>query len=131
MENLYGKIGQTTPDNLIAGHEIPILTTGITLEKNQGTILRGTVLGTVTATGAAKLVDKSASDGTEKADCILTDNIDTGDGSEAENITAEAYITGVFNKNALIFGETDTAADHELRLRELGIYLKENIGWEE
>jgi len=32
------------PDNLFAGHEIPVLVKGVTLEAGQGELKRGTVL---------------------------------------------------------------------------------------
>lgn len=126
-ENLYSKIGEVKPDNLIADLTVPVLTKGITLEKGQGLLKRGTVLGILTSNGLAKVVDSTKTDGTEKAFCILTDDVDTGDESATENVNATSYISGCFNRNALIFVGTDTAEDHEIRLREIGIYLKDNI----
>lgn len=126
MQNLYEKIGEILPDNLIAGQEFPILIKGVTLAKNQGVLKRGTVLGIVTATGLAKLVDSTKTDGTQNADCILADDIDTGSGAATTDFKATAYYTGLFNKNALIFGGDD-AANHEARLRDLGIFLKDSI----
>lgn len=213
-EELYKKIGESTPDNLIAGHEVPILVKGVTLAKGQGSLKRGSVLGQSAADDLFYLVDKSAepvvkrtlqitgtetktavletegldSDslavyvgdkygvlaeagvakdytaayvegvltitvvsegaldgvaqcyieifgpaGANEADCILTDLVDTGDPEdlEAVDVAALAYQTGLFNSEALIFGgvaeSEDTAADHQQRLRELGIFLKANI----
>lgn len=127
MENLYSEIGQYTPDNLIAGHEIPILSKGITLAKNQGVVKRGTIVGIITATELAVPVDNAATDGSETPYGILTDDVDTGDGSAVDDFITTAYVSGLFNSNALIFGGDDTVADHEAKLRELGIFLKENI----
>lgn len=124
MENLISNLGTYTPDNLIAGHEVPIIVHGITLAKNQEVLARGTVLGKVTATGLCVPVDNSKSDGSESAFCILTDTVDT---TSATDIKTTGYISGCFNSKALTFGGDDTAADHMLRLRELGIFLKENI----
>ncbi|MDO6355288.1 head decoration protein [Caloramator sp. CAR-1] len=128
-ENLYSKIEEVRSDNLIADSIVPVLVKGITLEKGQGVLKRGTVLGIVTATGLAKVVDSSKTDGTENADCILADDVDTGDGSATTDFPAQAYISGCFNRNALIFGGTDTVEKHETRLRELGIFLKDNIAY--
>ncbi|MTI49697.1 MAG: head decoration protein [Firmicutes bacterium] len=125
MTELHGTIGQYTPDNLIAGHKFPMMLKGITLAKNQGVVKRGTVLGKVTASGLCKPVDNAAADGTENPYIILTDDIDTGDGSATEDFLAEGYLTGVFNRDALIFGGDDTYSDHEDKLRELGIFLRE------
>jgi len=128
-ENLYSKMGEVQPDNLFADLTVPVLIKGITLAKGQGLLKRGTVLGIVTASGLAKVVDSSKTDGTEKANCILADDVDTGDGSASSDFPAQAYISGYFNRNALVFGGTDTADTHELYLRELGIYLKDNIAY--
>lgn len=123
-EKLYRQIGEYTPDNLIASHDMPILVKGIKLAKNQGIVTRGTVLGIITATGLAKPADMTKADGTEKAFCITTDTINTD--SETD-ISTTAYVSGIFNKNALLVGGADTISDHETKLREMGIFLKDNI----
>ncbi len=79
--------------------------------------------------GLAVLVDSSKHDGSQEADCILTDYVATGADGATDNIVAEAYRTGHFNRQALIFGGTDTAGDHEARLRELGIHLSDHIAY--
>jgi len=112
-----------TPDNLFAGHEIPVLVKGVTLEAGQGELKRGTVLGKVAATGKYKAVNSANEDGSEVADCILADDNDTTTG----DATAVAYRTGHFNRKAIIFGGNDTAEMHEQTLRALGIYLSENV----
>lgn len=126
MEQMYKKIGEHTPDNLIAGHEVPILVNGVVLAKQQGVLLRGTVVGIVSATGLAAPVDKSKTDGTEVPFGILTDDINTDQDSD---VKTTSYVSGLFNSAALIFGGTDTVVDHETRLRERGIFVKENIAY--
>jgi hypothetical protein len=123
-EQLYGTLGEYTPDNLLAGHDVPVIVKGITLAKNQGIVARGTVLGINKDTGLAKPVDSTQTDGTQTPNCILTDTIDTT--GEAD-VKTTGYVSGLFNSKALIFGGTDTVEKHELKLRELGIFLKENI----
>jgi hypothetical protein len=123
MGDLYTTLGTFTPDNLIAGSEIPLLTKAITLQGDQGIIKRGTVLGIITATGLAVPVNNAAVDGSQNADCILAVDVDTTGGA----VVAEAYRSGHFNRKALIFGGDDTAADHETKLRELGIFLSDNV----
>lgn len=122
--NLYTKqAGSIEYDNLIAGTTHPIDTKSVVLKGGQGVLKRGTVLGIISSSGLAVPVDSTKSDGSEKADCILTDDVDTSDGDKV----ATAYSSGLFNRKALIFGGTDTADQHETRLRELGIFLKDNI----
>lgn len=122
-EQLYSTIGEFTPDNLIAGQEFPIIVQQVEVASGQGVLLRGTVLGINSSTRLASPVDSSANDGTEKPFGILTDNVNTED----DNVVTTCYVSGLFNKSALIFGGSDTADTHEERLRELGIYLKENV----
>lgn len=73
----------------------------------------------------SKIVNSVNVDGSQEADCILTDAVD----ATSADIVATAYAAGTFNKAALIFGGTDTAANHEARLRELGIFMTENISY--
>lgn len=116
-------------DNLFADHIIDVLTKGVTLKAAQGVVKRGTVVGIITASNLAVAVDSTKADGSQLADCILSDDVDTGIAGATDNIVAVAYRTGHFNRKALIFGGTDTADKHETYLRELGIFLKDNIAY--
>lgn len=118
----YEVIGTSTPDNLIAGENVPIQVKGVTILKS-GAIKRGSVLGIVTASGKAVLADKDAVDGSKDAKYILADDVDT----TAADVVAQCYVSGLFNREALIFAEDNTAADHEDNLRQYGIFLKDNI----
>lgn len=126
MSNLYTKQADSvTYDNLFTGglHQADLQIKSVVVKSGQGTLKRGTVVGIITATKKAVKVDSAAADGSQNADCILTDDIDTSGG----DVVTTAYSAGTFNRKALIFGGTDTADQHETRLRELGIYLKDNI----
>lgn len=126
-ENLYSKqIDSVGYDNLFGtmpGQDIHIKS--VTVKSGQGVLKRGTVVGIITTGGKAATVNSASADGSQTANCILTDDVDTTGG----DVVTTAYATGTFNRAALIFGGTDTAATHETRLRELGIFLKENIAY--
>jgi hypothetical protein len=85
-------------------------------------------------TGQANIVNSANSDGSQYADCILCDTVVTGTGSA---VVAEAYTAGSFNRQALIFGGTDTYATvvsgdsktHEAHLRLNGIFLSDKIAY--
>lgn len=127
MGNFFnGNFGSSTSDNLIAGTTHPIDVKGITVLTGQGVLKRGTVLGIITESGKGKKVDSGASDGSQSADCILADDIDTTSG----DVVTSAYISGEFNRGALIFGGTDTAAKHEATLRQNGIFLKDVVAYD-
>ena len=117
--------GEVFYDHLFYHTNIPVNTKSVVLSPNQGVLLRGTVLGVMKESGQAVLVDSTKTDGSERADCILTDDIDTG---TTEPVVCTAYSSGIFNRKALIVGGTDTVDLHEKELRTMGIYLKDIIG---
>jgi len=81
---------------------------------------------TVTAgSGKFKIVNNVNVDGSQEADCMLVTEVDTTDA----DVVVEAYTSGHFNRQALTFGGDDTADDHELTLRKLGIILSDNIAY--
>jgi hypothetical protein len=121
-QNLSNTIGNFEHDNLFANGVMPVVTNTITVQSG-ASYLRGTVLGIVTATGEATIVDSTAADGSEKPYAILADDVDA---TEATAVSV-AYFTGEFNEAALIFGGTDTTVTHEVALREIGIFLKKTV----
>lgn len=126
MVQLNSNVGTFVPDKLIAGNQISRLVKSVTLKAAQGVVKRGTVLGIITTGGLAVPVDSTKADGSQTANCILCNDVDT---TGAANIGAEAYKTGHFNRKALIFGGTDTAANHETTLRGHNIHLSDNIAY--
>lgn len=109
--------GQTF-DELIGGTEVAILTANITLLAG-GNYKRGSVLGKITESGKYKLVDKAATDGSQIADMILSDNAD----AIAADTIATAYVSGIFNREKLTVANGDSIDGHEDELRGKNIYL--------
>ncbi|OLS34211.1 hypothetical protein BTR22_19170 [Alkalihalophilus pseudofirmus] len=126
MEQLHEQIGEYHPDNLIAGIEMPLLVKGVTLEKGQGLLVRGTVVALKGDSGHSVRIDSGSEDGGTTPYGILTDTINT---DVDEDVVTTCYVSGVFNQNALVFGGSDTYATHEEKLREKGIFLKENVAY--
>lgn len=124
MAELVQNLGSFVPDNLIVDGSVPILTKAVKLGAGQGILKRGTVLGKITVSGQYKVVNSANLDGSQDADCILADDVDT-----TESVVAVAYTSGHFNRKALVFGGSDTADTHEARLRELGIFLSDNVSY--
>lgn len=122
-QSLYSVIDTQTPDNLIADLEETTSIEGITILTGQGTLARGSVLGIITASGKGKMAAKANSDGSQVAKYILADDVDTA----AEDVVAQCYRKGSFNRQALVFAAGNTAADHEDSLRQYGIFLKDNL----
>jgi len=125
MQEDYSVIGTSPVDNLIAGNEVDFNLKGVTILAGQGILERGSVLGIITAGGKGKLVAKASVDGSQAAKFILADTVDT----TSEDVVAQCYQSGQFNREALIFAADNTAADHEDNLRVYGILLKDNIAY--
>jgi hypothetical protein len=121
----YEVVANNEPDNLIAGHEVPLLTTGLVILEGQGTLERGTVLGVVSASGKGKLCDNASADGSEVAKYVLPEDVDTSGG----DVTLAVWKSGIFNRNAVIFGGDDTPADHEDELRDVNIHLRDSVNY--
>lgn len=105
---------------LFAGPEIPAMTSSVTVLAGQGVLKTGSILGKVTASGKYKLVDKSASDGSQVASVVLAENVDT---TGADRV-AVVYTSGLFNTDSLIVAAGDTVAAHKDELRNGNIYIK-------
>ncbi|MCM3632941.1 head decoration protein [Paenibacillus camelliae] len=114
-------------DKLIAGMVQPIVTQSIIIEQDadaqfeRGTVLARTGFDT-DGTWICTIVDSAAAEDSGKIPVgILAD--DEVDASEAD-ARATAYVQGEFNRDALIFGGTDTIATHEAALNDAKIYTK-------
>lgn len=120
MVRLDENLGTVGYDNLINGINPSAEVFHVKLAAGQGVLERGTLL----ATAEGGLVKISAAT-TGKANAVLADTIDTGDG---EAVNAVAYRTGHFNANKLIVadGYEITAADKEA-LRGVGILVSDAV----
>lgn len=114
----------TGADNLFAGTQVqPVVADEVVIASGAGVVLRGTALGQVTATGLFVPVDSSAEDGSDTVVAILAADVDATSG----NAPGPGYFTGEFNQNAIIFGGTDTFADHKDAARARGIFFKSTV----
>lgn len=112
------KIGEMTHDNLIADTHVKQITGSGIVGANTGALKRGTVM----ALDSGKLVAMTTG---KTPYGILTDDVNVGAADEV----VEVYLTGKFNKNALIVaaGYTLTATDIQT-LRNGGIFVENAVG---
>ena len=110
--------GTYTPDGLLAGNAHLLVARKVTVLAGQ-VLLRGAVLGTITASGKAILSLAAATDGSETPDLILAEAVDATGG----DAPAVAYERGDFNSGALTMGAGHTVASIRERLRAKGITL--------
>ncbi|RAV18823.1 head decoration protein [Paenibacillus contaminans] len=114
-------------DELIAGMVQPIVTQSIIINAAAGALYaRGTVLArtgfAADGTWICKIVDSAAVPAEEKVPVgVLADQeVD----ARTVQQRATAYVSGEFNRDALIFGGADTIATHEAALNNAKIYTK-------
>lgn len=119
MAELVSDLNTFVYDNLIGGDNPPIRTKIITIVSGSGQLARGTVLGKITTGGKFQPVNSTATDGSQSPNCVLARPVD----ATSTDVPAEVYISGVFNRQALTFGGTDTAATHEEAMRDLNMYV--------
>lgn len=117
--NLVQDAGTYKPNNLIADTSFPVQVGIVPVAANQGTLLKGSVLGKK-ENGEYVLADKSAATPISGS-VILTDDLVT---ETTTAVNSQVYVSGSFNRKALIFGGTDTVDLHEDNLKSNGIYLK-------
>jgi len=118
----YSESSEIKTVQLIAGTEIVPLTTGVTIEAGAGILPAGSVLGRNETTGKCRLVDSASTGGSEKPLFVLPQEVD----ASSEDVFATAYKTGIFIRDALKFGGSDTAETHEAALRLLNIHMRQN-----
>lgn len=113
---------QTFGDIKVPGHDFltwdETILTGLTL-------VAGTIMGKITASGKLRDCDQDASDGSQTAHSILVEDVDTTSGDKKRPV----YVKGVFNMNSLTLlnpssSDIETSRD-ELRLQ--GIYLVDSV----
>jgi hypothetical protein len=108
-----------TPDRLIAGLT-QIITENMTLLAGAA-LLRGSVVGRITASGKVTLSASAASDGSQVPYGILADDYDATAGDVPN---AAVMVKGEFDIGSLTFGTGQTATTVHDALRDAGIYLK-------
>lgn len=113
----FGTEGTYTPDSLHAG-DFPIRTRKVTIITGQN-VVRGAVLGRITASGKYNLSLSAAGDGSQTPIAILAEDVD----ATAADKEAVVYISGDFNSTALTLGTAHTVASITEGLRDLNIYL--------
>ncbi len=136
MMGMFDQIGEYRPDSLIAGNQFPILTDGIGLKAGQGVLRRGSLImkgtdkagyiagSTVTAT-TGEGESAVTSDMEMKVHGILTDDFDTGTDDSSDNIPATVYLTGEYNREAVIVaGKDNPVGNYEDDMKKTGIYLR-------
>lgn len=118
MNASFATEGTYSPDALIAGNHHLLVGRKVTILSGQN-VVRGAVLGKVTASGKYVLSLTASADGSQTPDLILAEDCDASGGDKQ----AMAYARGDFNSNALTLGASHTVASITEGLRAKGITL--------
>lgn len=111
-----------TPDNLIAGHKPPAKAVPITLLSGEN-VVRGEVLGEITASGKFAAALGASTDGSQNPRAIAAEDID----ASAADAEGHAYVEGEFNQDQITLGAGLTVADIKQDLWDLNIYLVDPV----
>ncbi len=112
------------PDRLIGGDQ-KLITRDITLTdiSTTGALVRGTVLGMITASGKYGISLTASSDGSETPRAILVRDADPS----GADVLASIYDEGEFNEDTLVYGTGHDADGVWEDLRAVGIHLKDPV----
>lgn len=114
----FATAGTYSPDYLVAGNHESLIGRKIIIA-NGNNLVRGSVIGKITASGKYVLSTSAATDGSETPDLILAENAD----ATSADVSALAYARGDFITQALTIGAGHTAASITEGLRTKGIAL--------
>ena len=110
--------GTYSPDALIAGNHHLLVGRKVTVLSGQN-LVRGAVIGKITASGKYVLSLTASADGSQTPDLILAEDCNASGGDKQ----AMAYARGDFNSAALTLGTAHTVASITEGLRAKGITL--------
>lgn len=119
MNKLVNDVNERNFDHLIADASFPINKAIVSLAAGQGVLVRGSVVGKNEAGNAVLF----GGDIVVKPEFILTDDVDTGD-QAGDAINATVYVSGAFNRDALVLAGEGKVDSIESELKTYGIYLK-------
>lgn len=109
------------PDRLHAGDK-KLVTDVITVVSGE-TVVRGHVLGKVTASGKYLISLNAAVDGSEVARCVASQAIDASGGDKLGGV----YLQGEFDAAEVTFGAGQTLANTLDDLAGFGVHLKTSV----
>jgi hypothetical protein len=95
-------------DNLFAG-DFPKVSLPVTVVSGSGVLIRGTLLGKVTASGKYKPYNNANVDGSETAKLVLAEDID----ATSADVKTTAFAAGEFNEAKLIGLDAAARVDFE------------------
>lgn len=109
------------PDQLIAG-DLQLVTDTVDIG-GTALLVRGTILGQITATGVYVLSVKTATDGSENPCAVLVDNANPA----GSTVRGGVYEMGLFNQNRITFDSSWSVPELKNALRPFSIFLRDSL----
>lgn len=122
MDPSFAAQGTYTPDNLLAGGDPSAQAEEITLVSGES-VVRGEVLGIITASGKAAASVAASTDGSENPRLIAAEDMDASLADKKMHV----YTRGRFNQDQLTIGAGHTAASIKQGLWDYQIYLVDPV----
>lgn len=122
MNAKFETVGTFVPDALLAGNTHLLVGRKVTIISGQN-LVRGAVLGKITASSKYNLSASAAADGSQVPDLVLAEDCDASAGDKS----AMAYSRGDFNTVGLTLGAGHTVASITDGLRVKGIVLTAGV----
>lgn len=113
-----------TEDNLLSG-DFPRVTAPVTVLSGQN-VVRGQVMGKITASGKYRACNSGLTDGAEVAEAVMAADVD----ASLSDLPGIVYLTGEFNSNAMTVAalpSVDTLSMHVTALRLRGIFTQGQV----
>ena len=113
-------LGSFSHDNLFAG-DFPKKTAPVTILTGNN-LVKGTLLGKITASGKYVACNSGLSNGAEVPEAVLAGDVDASGG----DVPGIGYLTGDFNSNAMtvaVLPSIDTLSVHTSALRNKSIFI--------
>ena len=111
-------------DNLFAG-DYPKKTKPVTVLSGEN-VVKGQLMGKITASGKYRACNTGLSDGAEVCDGVMTADVD----ASAADAPGIVYLTGDFNRNGLTIAQSpsaDTIAGHEAEMRLRSLFVSDSV----
>jgi hypothetical protein len=118
VESFDTVTGTQTPDNLVLGG-YPLVTYDETIISGQD-VVRGTVMGRITASGKLTACDHTASDGSQTPYAVMAEDCD----ASTADTNCGAYVAGYFVEGSLTFGGTSDIDDLKVAMRGANLYTQ-------
>ncbi len=109
------------PDQLIAGN-LQLVTDTVDIG-GADPLVRGAILGQISASGVYVLSVKTATDGSEVPCAVLVDNVSPG----GATVRGGVYEMGIFNQNRITFDSSWTVPELKNALRPYSIFLRDSL----